>query len=105
MDRGNSVLIFPEGELTKDGKMQKFKTGVGLLAQGLEAPIIPVSITGLYELRHAGQRGWAPPGSVTITFGEPLRYDAGKLPVELTAELELRIYTLQSRQPKKETYY
>ncbi|HYJ90898.1 MAG TPA: lysophospholipid acyltransferase family protein, partial [Pyrinomonadaceae bacterium] len=96
MDRGNSILIFPEGELTKDGQLQKFKSGVGLLANGLEAPIVPVSITGLYELRHAGQRGWAPPGKVTITFGKPIPYDPDKRPVEITQQLEDQIRKLQT---------
>src|SRR5262249_35029437 len=91
MDRGYNILIFPEGELTKDGSIQKFKSGIGLLASGLEAPIVPVAITGLYELRHAGQRGWAPPGSVTIIFGEPIPYKPDLTPQELANDLEQRI--------------
>ena len=91
MDRGYSILIFPEGELTKDGSLQKFRTGVGLLASGLEAPIVPVSISGLYELRKNGQRGYAPPGSVTITFGEPILYDVDASPLDIAQDLERRI--------------
>ena len=30
MDRGYSILVFPEGELTKDGHLQKFRPGIGL---------------------------------------------------------------------------
>lgn len=91
MDRGYSVLIFPEGELTKDGRLQKFRGGVGLLASGLEAPIVPVSISGLYELRKSGRRGYTAPGSVTITFGEPIPYDADASPTDITQMLERRI--------------
>jgi long-chain acyl-CoA synthetase len=97
MDRGYNVLIFPEGELTKDGSIQKFKSGVGLLANGLEATVVPVAITGLYELRHAGQRGWAPPGSVTITFDEAIEYDSRKSLQDLTDELESKIREIQKQ--------
>jgi len=94
MDFGNSILTFPEGKLIKDGTIQGLKTGVGLLANGLEAPIVPVSITGLYELRHAGKRGWAPPGRVTISFGQPMAYDPNLTAQELTNMLEGKIRTL-----------
>jgi long-chain acyl-CoA synthetase len=94
MDRGYNILIFPEGELTKDGRLQKFRTGVGLLASGLEAPVVPVSISGLYELRKSGRRGHAPPGSVTISFGEPIPYDADASPLNITHDLERRIAAL-----------
>ena len=94
MDRGYNILIFPEGELTKDGSVQRFKSGVGLLAEGLEASIVPVAITGLYELRHAGQRGWAPAGQVTITFGAPMPYDRETSPSDVAHQLEERIKKL-----------
>jgi long-chain acyl-CoA synthetase len=95
MDRGYNILIFPEGELTKDGRLQKFRTGVGLLAGGLEAPIVPVSISGLYELRKSSQRGYTPPGSVTITFGEPIPHDGDVSPLDITQNLESRIAALE----------
>jgi len=88
MDHGYNILIFPEGELTKDGSIQKFKSGVGLLANGLEAPVVPLAITGLYELHRAGQRGWAPPGVVTVTFGEPLTYDPTASATAIAGKLE-----------------
>jgi len=96
MDRGYNVLIFPEGELTRDGSIQPFKSGVGILTEGLEVPVVPVAITGLYELRSGGQRGWAPPRRVTIRFGHPVPYDAKKTPIEITRELEDRIRKLQT---------
>ena len=41
MDRGYSVLVFPEGTRTRDGEMQPFQAGIGLLAAGLGAPVVP----------------------------------------------------------------
>ena len=45
-DRGYSILIFPEGRLTRDGAMDPFKPGVGLLAKRLELPVVPSTWTG-----------------------------------------------------------
>jgi long-chain acyl-CoA synthetase len=94
MDRGYNVLIFPEGELTRDGSIQPFKSGIGILANGLEVPIVPIAISGLYELRAAGQRGFAPPGRVTIAFGEPITFKPETPATELTTKLERRVRKL-----------
>jgi 1-acyl-sn-glycerol-3-phosphate acyltransferase len=45
---GNSVLIFPEGTRTRDGKIQTFKTGAFRLALDTESPILPIAIIGTY---------------------------------------------------------
>lgn len=94
MDRGYNILIFPEGELTENGGLRKFKSGVGLLTGGLQAPVVPVSISGLYEMRAAGQRGYAPPGSVTITFGQPITFESETPPAEITRDLENQVKLL-----------
>ena len=49
MDRGYSVLVFPEGARTPDGEMKPFMEGIGLLARKLNVPIVPARIEGLYE--------------------------------------------------------
>src|SRR5208283_2238293 len=41
VDRGYSVLVFPEGKHSTDGKVGKFRTGIGLLANNLRIPILP----------------------------------------------------------------
>jgi long-chain acyl-CoA synthetase len=94
MDRGYNILIFPEGELTKDGHLQNFRSGVGILADGLEADIVPISIEGLYELKARGQRLHAPPGSVRIVFGSPIRFDRSASPKEITEILEQSVAAL-----------
>ena len=97
VDRGYNLLIFPEGELTNDGTVQPFKAGVGILTSGLEIPVVPVAIKGLYELRHAGQRGWAPPGRVTITFGNPIQFNSEIDSVKIATTLEVAVKDLQMR--------
>ncbi|MGH9643227.1 MAG: AMP-binding protein, partial [Terriglobales bacterium] len=41
VDRGYSVLVFPEGRHTEDGKLHPFRTGIGLLANNLRIPVLP----------------------------------------------------------------
>jgi long-chain acyl-CoA synthetase len=88
MDRGYNVLVFPEGTRTKDGRLNPFMGGTGLLASRLRVPVVPVRIDGLYELKRAGRRGFAWPRSVSVTFGQPLRFDEGEDPSDITKELE-----------------
>ena len=81
------------------GSLKKFKSGFGLLGNGLEAPIVPVLISGLYELKASGKRGYASPGSVTITFGQPIPYDVDASPADITRDLEDRVSRLQTPAP------
>lgn len=91
MDRGFDLLIFPEGELTKDGKIQSFRPGVGMLADGLESPVIPVRIEGLWELKMRGRRYFAPPGSVKIVFGKAIRYARGESAASFAGRLKKKV--------------
>lgn len=97
MDHDFNVLIFPEGELTKDGKLQKFRSGIGILADGLECPVVPVRIDDLWELKAAGVRYYAPRGSVTINFGEPIRFEKGTSPGLFAEILEKKVSSLPSK--------
>lgn len=44
LNRGNNLVIFPEGTRSKDGKVGKGKTGVALIASKAEVPVVPVGI-------------------------------------------------------------
>ena len=86
-DRGYSVLIFPEGRRTPDGKLSPFRAGIGLLAKRLNLPVVPVRIDGLYELRIAGRRV-ASPGAIRLTVGAPVRFSPADTEDSITARLE-----------------
>ena len=68
---GMSVVIFPEGTRTPDGKMGKFKRGAFLISEELQLPILPVTIDGNYDVmsRHAWNVTWHP---VHMTIHEPV---------------------------------
>ncbi|HXO88397.1 MAG TPA: lysophospholipid acyltransferase family protein, partial [Candidatus Acidoferrales bacterium] len=93
IDRGWSVLVFPEGELTRDGKIAPFRAGIGLLAARLKVPVVPMRLEGLYERRIAN-KSWAPPGTVHVTIGAPVRFDENKAAEEIARELELQVAAL-----------
>ncbi len=87
VDRGFSVLIFPEGHETKDGLMQPFRGGIGLLASALNIPIIPIRLDGLFELKQRRQF-FVRPNTVSLTFGQPLTFSPDHPPDQITRELE-----------------
>lgn len=95
IDRGESVLVFPEGERAPRGQMtpDPFKSGTGLLAKELGVPVVPVKLQGLYELKLRRQY-FAPPGMVRVIFGAPIKFDASDDPAEVARELERRVAEL-----------
>jgi long-chain acyl-CoA synthetase len=96
VDRGYSVLVFPEGVRAERVGMNPFKSGVGILASELAVPVVPVRIDGLAELKVSGRRGFAFPGSVTINFGEPATYSRDDDAATITADLERRVREMMS---------
>lgn len=47
---GMSLVVFPEGTRTSTGKVGNFKRGAFLLADGLQLPVVPLTIVGSYEI-------------------------------------------------------
>jgi long-chain acyl-CoA synthetase len=93
VDRGWSVLVFPEGELTPDGQIAPFRAGIGLLATRLGVPVVPVHLGGLFDLRQANKR-WARPGRVQVSIGEPVRFGEAAAAEGIASELERRVAAL-----------
>lgn len=73
VDRGYSVLVFPEGHHTTDGKMRPFRSGVGLLVNDLNIPVVPMRIDGLFEVKQAGKR-MARPFQIKVRIGAPIEF-------------------------------
>jgi long-chain acyl-CoA synthetase len=93
VDRGWSILIFPEGGETKEGRMQHFKAGIGLLASELNVAVVPIKLNGLFELKKRRQY-FVRPGTVSITFGDAIELSSEYSAVEITSELEQRVRLL-----------
>ncbi len=54
---GRLVGIFPEGGLTRTGHVKPFERGVELILRGLDAPVIPIYIDGMWGHPLSAQRG------------------------------------------------
>jgi long-chain acyl-CoA synthetase len=94
VDRGWSVLIFPEGTRTPDGRMGPFRTGIGLLAAQLGVPVVPAYLGGIFALKQAGKR-WARSGQITVSLGPPVRFGAARAAEDIARELERRVAALE----------
>ncbi len=93
VDRGYSVLVFPEGRHTEDGKLRPFRSGIGLMVNNLRIPVLPVRIDGLFEVKRSGRK-FAAPGKIQVRVGTPITFAADRDPEEIARELERKIEEL-----------
>jgi long-chain acyl-CoA synthetase len=93
VDRGYSVLVFPEGKHTTDGKVGPFQSGIGLLANNLRVPILPMRIDGLFEIKEAGRK-FAAPGKIQVRIGKPVQFAPATNPTEIARALQKAIENL-----------
>ena len=97
-DDGYDILIYPEGTRSKDGGITRYMPGVGLLAQELELPIVPVRLAGLfavYSQYHEEPRR----GPVSVAFGRPLRLSSQTDPSEIAERLRAATLELPGLDP------
>ena len=93
VDRGYSVLVYPEGRRTEDGKPSPFRSGLGMLAARLNIPVLPLRIDGLYEMKIAGRK-IAHPGELTVVIGKPMNFAPDTPPEEITNQVEHVTWTM-----------
>jgi 1-acyl-sn-glycerol-3-phosphate acyltransferase len=95
---GMPLFVFPEGGRTPDGELQNFLSGAAYLAIRAQVPLVPIALSGVYDLLPIHTRHFFP-GELTLTAGEPLE-TAGLTPrqtEELTAKLRDAIEQLKSQ--------
>jgi len=86
IDRGWSLVIFPEGTRSTTGKLAAFRHGVSILALTKNVPVVPIYMDGLRELRPKGARE-INVGPVTVRIGEPIRFAPGTEVADATRTL------------------
>jgi long-chain acyl-CoA synthetase len=95
-DRNYSLLVFPEGVVndSPDGRMAKFQPGIGLLAQNLGLPIIPMRLDGVAQMKQAHRR-LAKLGEITVHIGAPITFPPDTPPEAIARQLELEVASLR----------
>jgi long-chain acyl-CoA synthetase len=93
MDRGYSVIVFPEGRRATDENVQRFMSGSGLLWTDLRCRALPVYLGGLGELKRTEER-WFRSKKLSVSLGEPLELPLNLKPEQATELLERELKKL-----------
>jgi long-chain acyl-CoA synthetase len=93
MDRGYNVMVFPEGARSAEGSLARFRGGIGLLARQSGAPVLPVAIRGLGELKAGGGR-WFRSGKIEVHVGQPIRFAPEESEAAITERLHAEVNKL-----------
>src|SRR4051794_10927535 len=72
LDRGDIVLMYPEGGRSRSGELGEPKRGLGRLALESGVPVVPVAIVGTQKARNWKRLNFP---KVTVLYGEPVRFD------------------------------
>jgi 1-acyl-sn-glycerol-3-phosphate acyltransferase len=70
LQKGVSVMMFPEGSRSQNARMKPALPGAALIASRMGVPVLPVSIAGTDKFRHLGWCFFHHP-KITVTIGQP----------------------------------
>lgn len=71
LEKGSSMVIFPEGARSKIGKMVRFKRGAFIIAKEMNLPIVPVTVNGPFDIMRIGTY-LINPGKLELVVHEPI---------------------------------
>jgi 1-acyl-sn-glycerol-3-phosphate acyltransferase len=89
---GEGVLIFPEGERTRDGQLGSALPGLGFVIAKTSAPVVPMRIFGAREALPRGSKR-VRARRITIVVGEPIHFSSSELAAgrEIYGQLSQRV--------------
>jgi 1-acyl-sn-glycerol-3-phosphate acyltransferase len=88
INRSTSLIVFPEGKRTRDGRVNEFQDGAFRVAQQLEIPVVPVSIVGSFQHHRTGHwMFW--PATITVHLHQTI--ETGGMTKEDVPELSKRV--------------
>jgi acyl-[acyl-carrier-protein]-phospholipid O-acyltransferase/long-chain-fatty-acid--[acyl-carrier-protein] ligase len=106
---GEIVCIFAEGQITRTGQMLPFRRGMERIMKGVDAPVVPVNLHGVWGSIFSFERNrflWKVPQRipypVTVSFGKPLPPTASAFEVRQAVE-ELQSTAFDSDRDLKRT--
>jgi long-chain acyl-CoA synthetase len=94
-DRGYSLLVFPEGIVNDRSTpdMVPFQPGIGLLAQNLRIPIVPLRLDGVWQMKQQYRR-LARPNELIVHIGAPVTFPPDTPPTEIASQLQSLVRSL-----------
>ena len=99
LDGGFHVMIFPEGTRSLEGKLARFRAGIGLLVKQSHAMVLPMALAGLGDLK-AARKGWFRSGKIEVLIGEPIRFADTDSESVITARLHTEVQNLLETKPE-----
>ncbi|MDQ7844311.1 MAG: lysophospholipid acyltransferase family protein [Armatimonadota bacterium] len=94
LERGDVLVIFPEGRVVQSAEPGPFHPGAAFLALRAQVPLVPVALLGLERMWPLGAR-WPRPSRIAVRIGRPLRPRPGEEPDALTARLRQAVVSLR----------
>jgi 1-acyl-sn-glycerol-3-phosphate acyltransferase len=92
---GASLMVFPEGTRSRDGRLGRVRPGAALFARRAGVPIVPVYIDGSF--RAWPPQHWLPwPAAVRVWYGEPLAAPEGEEERETAGRLQAALGALEA---------
>lgn len=73
LHQGKLVGIFPEGSRSRDGRLNRGRTGLARIAAETGVPVIPCATVGVFDVAPPGAR-LPRPRKVGVRFGEPMTF-------------------------------
>lgn len=75
LNKGDLIMMYPEGTRTLTGKMNRAKTGVARLALAAKCPVVPMGITNTFEILPKGKKFPKFGKKADLNIGKPLYFD------------------------------
>jgi long-chain acyl-CoA synthetase len=96
LDRGWSVVVYPEGRMSERGTLLPLKRGTGLIATEMNVPVVPVNIQGTNVILPYGKLLPRRRGTVHIAFGAPMHFKHSDSAMDATSAIQKAFTILSS---------
>jgi 1-acyl-sn-glycerol-3-phosphate acyltransferase len=93
LDKGWSLLIFPEGKRSRTGELMPFHGGPAILALGQHIPVLPIYIRGASDILPPGSPT-SRPAPVHVRIGKPISFPEGTSIAEANSAMEAAVRAL-----------
>lgn len=101
---GEPVVIFPEGKLSDDDGISRFKRGVGIMAKEADCPIVPFAIKGGFDAWSKFSKNPRIFTKIIIQFGQPIN-DLSMNEKDIAKELQQRVQFMKASLDRRAFYH